>query len=195
VRINNIEVYSDLKGRFYSNYDTVISPIVPVGREFSHWIINGEAKYDLELNINSSYIVDGNVKVTYKLKDKVDDSKIIISKICTDGDEDYIMLLNPYKEDVSLLGYSITDDIGEPGKLIFPARRLKAGHSLKILGESNRETTSTGMIRAGFNLKDGETVALYLRGELVDKVTIPDLKKGNIYVRDMITMKFSEEIK
>lgn len=193
VRINNIEAYSEFNGRFYSRYDTVISAIVPVGKEFSHWIVNDEIVYGTELRVNSSHAAGGDVKVTFKLNDKIDNPRIIISKISSDGDKDYIMIYNPNKEDINLIGYSITDDADEPGKLILPARLLRAGHSLKILGESNREKASTGMIRAGFNLKDGETVSLYLKGELVDEVTIPNLKKGNIYVRDLLTMKFSEE--
>ncbi len=195
VRINNIEAYSEFDGRYYSIYDTVISAIVPAGKEFSHWIVNDQVEEGIELRINSSHIVDKDIEVSFKFKDKVDNPRVIISKICSDGDKDYIMLHNPYKEDVNLLGYSITDDVDEPGKLIFPARQLSGGHSLKILGESTRESKSAGMIRAGFNLRDGETVALYLKGELVDEVTIPDLKKGNVYVRDMLTMKFSEEKK
>ena len=90
------------------------------------------------------------------------------------------------------MGYSITDDKNEPGKLILPARQLKSEGSLRIIGEANQETLARGAIRAGFNLKEGETVALYLKGQLVDKVTIPDLKKGSIYTRDLLTMKFSE---
>lgn len=195
VRINNIEVYSEFDGRYYSRYDTVITAIVPAGKEFSHWIVNNENVNGLELTVNSSHIKDGKVEITFKYKDKAENPKAIISKICSDGDGDYIMLYNPYKEDISLHGYSITDDLNEPGKLILPGRQLRAGHSLKILGERNREATSAGMIRAGFNLKDGETVALYFRGELIDQVEIPDLKKGNIYVRNMVTMKFSEKTK
>ncbi len=195
VRINNLEVYSEFDGRYYSRYDTVITAIVPAGKEFSHWIVNNENVNGLELTVNSSHIKDGKVEITFKYKDKAENPKAIISKICSDGDGDYIMLYNPYKEDISLHGYSITDDLNEPGKLILPGRQLRAGHSLKILGERNREATSAGMIRAGFNLKDGETVALYFRGELIDQVEIPDLKKGNIYVRNMVTMKFSEKTK
>ena len=138
VRINKIEAYSDFEGRYYSGLDTVISAIVPAGKEFSHWIVNDEIEYGLELAINSSYVKDGKVEVTYMYKDKEENPKIIISKICSDGDGDFIMLYNPYKEDVDLQGYSITDDLNEPGKLILPGRQLRAGHSLKILGERNQ---------------------------------------------------------
>ena len=118
--------------------------------------------------------------------------KFIIIEVSSVCDKDYIILNNPYKQDIILLGYSITDDIDEPGKLILPQRQLKSGQSLKILGESNQETPDRGMIRAGFNLRDGETVGLYLKGELLDEVTIPDLRKGSVYVRDLLTMRFSE---
>ncbi|TAH74801.1 MAG: hypothetical protein EWM47_01480 [Anaerolineaceae bacterium] len=193
VRINNIEVFSNFSGSYYPDYDTLITAIVPAGEEFSHWIVNGEIVNDFELAINSSYINDGKVEVACEFKKKAENPKIIISEVCSDGDNDYIILHNPYKDDVSLLGYSITDDRDEPGKLILPMRQLRSGESLTILGESNQEIPTSKMIRAGFNLKDGETVALYLNGELIDEVTIPDLTKGNVYTRDLKTMRFTEE--
>lgn len=195
VRINGINSYSDFTGSYYPDYDTVMTAIVPAGKEFSHWIVNGEIVNDVEIRINSSYIVDNKVEVTYKFKKEVENPKIIITEICSDGDNDYIILHNPYNDSINLLGYSITDDKNEPGKLILPMRQLKSEESLIILGERNTEPTSKGMIRAGFNLKDGETVALYFKGELVEEIRIPDINKGNIYVRDLTTMKFLEKRK
>ena len=49
------------------------------------------------------------------------------------------------------------------------------------------------MVRAGYNLSEGETVVLYKEGEPVDQVTIPNLDKGNLYIRDLKTMRFFEE--
>lgn len=192
VWINNVEVYSEFKGRYFPDIDVVITAIVPAGKEFSHWIVGEDIVYDERLIINESLILDDKVEVVSVLKDKEENPKAVISELCSDGDKDYIILYNPYDEDISLLGYSITDDINEPGKLILPARQLRGGKSLKILGESNQEATDVGMIRAGFNLKDGETVGLYFKGELIDEVKIPDLKDGSVYTRDLLTMKFSE---
>ena len=192
VRINKIETFSEFEGSYFSDYDTVLSAILPAGKELSHWLVNGEAVYDLELRIGSSYIIDEMVDVTYVLKEKAENPRIFITEVYTDGDNDYLVIYNPYKDNVDLMGYSITDDKNEPGKLILPARQLKSEGSLRIIGEANQETLARGAIRAGFNLKEGETVALYLKGQLVDKVTIPDLKKGSIYTRDLLTMKFSE---
>ncbi|NLO08557.1 MAG: hypothetical protein GX129_01640, partial [Clostridiales bacterium] len=42
VRINNVEAYSEFNGRYYPDYDTVITAIVPAGKELSHWIVNGD---------------------------------------------------------------------------------------------------------------------------------------------------------
>ena len=192
VRINNVETYSEFEGRYYPDFDVVIEAIIPAGKELSHWIVDGDIVNDEKLIINESLKFEGKVEVASVLKDKEENPRIFISEICSDGDKDYILLYNPYDEDISLLGYSITDDINEPGKLILPARQLKSKKSLKILGESNKEATTVGMIRAGFNLRDGETVGLYFRGELIDEVKIPDLKDGSIYTRDLLTMKFSE---
>lgn len=194
VRINNVEAYSEFEGRYYPDYDTVITAILPAGKELSHWIVNGDIVKEEELIIKESLIIDNKVEVAFVIKDREENLKAIITEVSSDSDNDYIILYNPYKEDINLLGYSITDDINEPGKLILPARLLRSGKSLKILGEDNKETPTSEMIRAGFNLKDGETVGLYLKGELVDKVTIPDLKKGSVYVRDLLTMRFSEVI-
>lgn len=195
VRINKLEAYSEFDGRYYPDFDTIITAIIPAGKELSHWLVNGDIIYDKELIIDPSLIIDKKVDVVSVLKDKAENPKIIISEICSEGDKDYIILYNPYDVDISMQGYSITDDMDEPGKLILPARLLRSGQSLTILGERNQEPSNEGMIRASFNLKDGETVALYLNGELIDEVTIPDLRRGNIYIRDLLTMKFSEQAK
>ena len=54
------------------------------------------------------------------------------------------------------------------------------------------DTSGDNVIRAGFNLKDGETVALYKNGEIIDEVTIPDLEEGSVYTRDIKNMRFYE---
>lgn len=193
VRINNIEVDSAFEGRFFPDYDTIINAIVPAGMELDYWLVNGEKIYDQELIIDSSKVIKGVVNVTCVFKKKAENPKIIISEICSDGDTDYILLFNPYDVDISMSGYTITDNDNEPGKLALPPKLLKSGKYLKILGESNQEKPVDGAIRAGYNLKDGETVTLYLKGEVVDSVTIPDLEDKSIYVRDMYSLKFYEE--
>lgn len=192
VRINGIETYKSFEGSYYPDYDIVINPIIPAGKELDYWVVNKDAYYDWELIINSSMIIEDEVDVVCVFKEKAENPKLLISELSSYGDQDYIILTNPYEEDIMMTGYSITDDVNEPGKLILPARALKSGESLKILGESNRETPTSDMIRAGYNLKDGETVTLYLEGEIIDEVTIPDLGKGNIYKRDMKTLRFFE---
>ena len=137
-------------------------------------------------------IVDGNVEVVSVFKEKAENPKLIISEISSDGDMDYIILYNPYDEDVSTLGYSVTDNKDKPGKLILPSRIIANGESLKIIGENNMDTSGDNVIRAGFNLKDGETVALYENGEIIDEVTIPDLEDGSVYTRDIKNMRFYE---
>lgn len=193
IRINNIETDSEFSGRFFPDYDTVIKAIIPAGKEMDYWLVNGEKVYDLELIINSSLVMEGNVNVSCVFKEKAENPRIFITELCSDGDRDYILLHNPYDEDIYMMGYSITDNENKPGKLALPTRMLRSGKYFKILGESNQEKISNDVIRAGYNLKDGETVTLYLNGEIVDRVTIPDLEDGSIYVRDMYSLKFYEE--
>ncbi len=193
VRINGIEIYKEFEGKYYPDYDVIIHPIIPAGRELNYWLVNEEIYYDSVLTINSSMIVDGQVEVVCLFKEKAENPKLFIRELCSYSNQDYIILINPYEDDIMMRGYSITDDANKPGKFILPSRILRSGESLKIIGESNREIPSKGMIRAGFNLKDGETVTLYLDGEIVDEVTIPDLEKGSIYRRDMGTLRFFEK--
>lgn len=193
VKINGIETFDIFEGSYYPNINTVISAIIPAGKELDYWLVNGEAVYDSQLIINSVVVIEEKVDVSYVLKEKAENPRLFISELCSDGDEDYIILNNPYEEDIMMTGYSITDDANELGKLILPARPLKSGESLKILGESNTETSDSKMIRAGFNLRDGETITLCLNGELIDEVIIPDLEDGSIYRRDMKTLRFFEE--
>ncbi len=192
VQVNGITAYSEYEGSYYPDYDTVLSAIVPAGEELDYWLVNKEPIYTQELIVNASMVVNKRIEVACVFKKKAENVKIIIREIYSNQDRDYIMLYNPYKEDISMMGYSITDDVNEPGKLILPARTLKSGESIKIIGESNKEESGSGMIRAGFNLGDGETVALYLNGEAVEMVTIPDLKRGSTYLRDLKTNKFYE---
>ncbi|NLJ97326.1 MAG: hypothetical protein GX321_09260 [Clostridiales bacterium] len=193
VRINNIETDSEFTGKFFPDYDTIIRAIIPAGKELDYWLVNDEKIYDPELIINSSLVIEGNVNVTCVFKEKAEHPRIFITEVCSDGDKDYIILYNPYEEDIPMRGYSITDNENEPDKLVLPSKMLRSGKYLKILGESNEEKISNGVIRAGYNLKDGETVTLYLNGEVVDRVTIPDLEDGSKYVRDMYSLKFYEE--
>ena len=64
-------------------------------KEFSHWIVNNENVNGLELTVNSSHIKDGKVEITFKYKDKAENPKAIISKICSDGDGGLYNALQP----------------------------------------------------------------------------------------------------
>jgi hypothetical protein len=191
--INSIQTYSSFEGKFFPDYDTVVSAIIPAGKELDYWLVNGNVIYDTKLIINSSLVVDNNVEVVCVFKEQAENPRAIISEICSEGDKDYIMLFNPYEEDVKLMGYSLTDNRNEPGKLIMPARTIEAGQYLKVTGESNQEAKDPNMIRAGFDLREGETVTLFYMGEAIDEVKIPDLNKGSVYKRDLTNMRFYEE--
>ena len=52
-------------------------------------------------------------------KEKAEDPKLIISELSSAGDKDYIILHNPYSVEVSLAGYSITDDLLKEKNLDF----------------------------------------------------------------------------
>ena len=63
IKINGIKTFEKFEGKYYAKYETVLTPIVPAGEEFSHWVVNGEIVDNAELRINFAYVVDGEVDV------------------------------------------------------------------------------------------------------------------------------------
>ena len=89
--------------------------------------------------------------------------------------------------------YTVSDNISKPEKLILPVQLLAPGDSLKIIGANHTGVgLESGVVKAEFRMKEGETLILYHKKELVDMVKIPELKNGNRYQRDLTTMKFYE---
>jgi len=99
--------------------------------------------------------------------------------------EDWIELHNAGASPVDLVGFTLTDDMSEPGKWAIPAgTSIAAGGFLFIWTDDDAEQTSSNSLHAAFRLSaGGEQVALYTpEGVLVDAVTFgaqtPDVSEG-----------------
>lgn len=191
-KVNSYLSQDTYEGNFYSDYNTVVSAILPAGAELDYWLVNGEKVYEKELIITPERIKDGKSEVTFLLKEEASNPHIILSELTANGDEDYVLLFNPYKEALSLQGYSITDDSNNPFKLPLPNRMLNPGESIRILGETNPKVLDKEEFRAEFSFKAGEVLLLYLDSEMIDEVKIPEQEAGSIYQRDLSTMQFYE---
>jgi len=97
---------------------------------------------------------------------------------------DYVELNNPGTQPADLGGMSLTDDLNQPRKFVFPANtRLAPGGYLLVWCDS--ETNAPGL-HAGFALNNrGEAVGLYSAGggrldSLTFGLQLPDLSLGRI---------------
>ncbi|MDF2541347.1 MAG: hypothetical protein K0S47_1065 [Herbinix sp.] len=68
VMINSYRTNEYFDGSYYSNYNTTITPILPSGKTFEHWLVNGKERKKEELVITSSDILNGEVRVTMAIK-------------------------------------------------------------------------------------------------------------------------------
>ena len=99
------------------------------------------------------------------------------------GYPDYVELHNAGSTDVSLNGYSLSDDLLNPSKYLFPTDATIPAGGYRIVWCDN-ETEAPGL-HAGFGLNaDGDSVWLFHAGKLVDSVEFgpqaPDISIGRI---------------
>ncbi len=79
-----------------------------------------------------------------------------------DGDtSDWIELYNRGSNAVSLLGWTLTDDLGIPGQWTFPDLTLAAGQYLLVFASGKDRVTTTGTNHTSFILGSGEYLGLY----------------------------------
>ena len=68
VKINSILTEKLFDGSYYPDYNTVIRPILPKGKEFGYWLVNGKKYNTKKLVITASMVKDQKVEVICFLK-------------------------------------------------------------------------------------------------------------------------------
>lgn len=93
-----------------------------------------------------------------------------------DGEySDWIELFNTGAEPVSLLGWALTDDEGEPDKWVFPAEELGAGEYLIVFASDKDRTLAGAPLHTNFKLSGGgEYLALIRPGGVVATAYSPE---------------------
>lgn len=195
VRINTIRNEGYFKGTYYSEYPTVISPIVPAGYEFDHWEINGIVSLSEEKTIPLGAAETGKVKVKLFVRAT---GRLSISEIGYSGGEDYIVLTNFGDKPVSTLGYALTDNAALPTRFRLPVMTVEPGESVVIYGKNYDPTVALRQLQLDFNFSVGETVTLLwtdpatMENQTIDEVHLPRLHEGYIYVRNAYENRFYE---
>ena len=195
VQINTLRNEGYFKGTYYSNYPTVITPIIPVGYEFDHWEINGMVSLSEQKTIPYSDAETGKVTVRLFLRAS---GCLSISEIGYTGGEDYIVLTNFGDVPVSTLGYALTDSADIPARFRLPVMTVEPGESIVIYGKNYDPAKALRHMQLDFNFSKGETVVLTwtdpstMQDRTVDEVYLPRLHDGFVYVRDAYEDRFYE---
>ncbi len=192
IKINTVEVTEpEFTGIYLTGCDTVITAIVPEGRAFSYWEINGEIYMEEELLIDEGMLIDGSVYVTLYTEDA--GKGLIISEIKSNGKADYIVLTNISEEEIDTRGYFLMDKESVSHMNYLEKTILGPGERL-LIGCRNYVGEDSFM-NVNFNLKKDEEVILGHSGSgIQEKIAIPGLSMADgVYRKNLITGKWQEE--
>jgi len=192
VQINGITVTEpQFTGRYLTGCATKLKPMLPSGKKFSYWDINGELYSEEELLIDAGMISDGTLNVTLYSQEM--GLGLALSEIKAKGKEDYIILTNLSERAVNTRGYCIMDGEKISHMNYLEEAILEPGESILI--GCKDYNGSDAFMKVNFNIKKDEEVVLYYGGSgIVESVQIPDLgSEQGVYRKDMVTGEWKEE--
>ncbi len=67
-KVNSFTTEGSFSGRYYEDYPTTITAVIPDGKKLDYWLINGEKTEGEELTITAANIKDGKVEISCILK-------------------------------------------------------------------------------------------------------------------------------
>lgn len=195
--VNSLYINDDFTGTYYENYSTILKPVVPPGKEFSHWIVDGKEYESPELVIKGDDVRQAKVNVELHFADPAKPA-LSIYEVSYRGDGDYVILRNNTNETVSTIGYLLTDDSTDLEKYMMPVMYIAPGDSVKIYCKNRNSANVLHTMVTDFALKDGEKLTLsrkdpYTREiKILDSVKLPRIDVGNVYRRNLVSGVFFE---
>lgn len=192
VGINGMTVKEpEFTGSYLSGCGTCLKPVLPAGKEFAYWEINGEPYAEEEIWIDEGMIEDGTVYVV--LYSQESDAGLELSEIRAKGKEDYIVLTNTSDKELNTWGYYLMDKEKASHMNYLKETVLAPGESI-LVGCKNYDGTDAFM-KVNFNLKKGKEVMLAYAGTGVkERVLLPDLgTEQGIYRKNKMTGIWQEE--
>ena len=195
VQVNNYLAQGDFRGTYYTYYPTTISPIVPVGYEFDHWLVNGVRRNAKTLTLEDAFTYTGCVAVEAVLRRA---EGLRVTAIGYDGEDDYVVLTNLGKHEIGAGGYYLTDKDIAPMRYALPDVTVPAGKSIVIYGEDFSREREGGDAIMSFDLAKEETLCLSVLDETGEAVTLdciwlpPKMQDTSSYERDLTSGRFYE---
>lgn len=190
--VNTLKIRdSEFTGTYFPGL-TQISALVPEGREFSYWEINGEIYTEETIAIDKGMITDNAVYIALYTEEKSGNEGLVLSEIRAKGKGDYMILTNVSTEEINTWGYYLMDKTSASHMNYLEETWLAPGESL-LVGCKNC-TGEDSFMNVNFNIKEGKTVMLGSGMGIKERVEIPNLGlKNGVYKKDMLTGEWLEE--
>jgi len=174
---------------YYEGLNVYLSAQIAKGYEFDYWDVGGQKIYDAEISVSDV------TEITLVTKPSAGENPLI-TFVNSQGDDEYVVISNPYSNDLSLAGLYFTDDSSDLKKLQLPNVTLKQGEKFVIFMESytaDKNIECAGSATAGFNIKKGETLVLSNSSNVIlSKVLLPSLANNSRYEYNLISGEWEE---
>ncbi|NLE13441.1 MAG: hypothetical protein GX628_07160 [Clostridiales bacterium] len=193
--IGSFAAKGDLNCSYCADYPVVLTATPGRMETFSHWVINGEDCYEDTVVLSYDMAKNGLI-IAVLITEEIDpEQKLpLIYELSSSGDNDFITLINPYKETIRTVAISVTDDSNLPAKFILPVMSLEPGQTVTILCSNAESASALRRTRANFSLSTGETLSIAYNNEIYDSVTVPDLIPEGIWHLDLDSGRWYEKL-
>ena len=186
--INTLRVEGNFTGAFLSGCPLAIRPLLPDGKVFAGWEVNGSICMQEELLLTAPS--EGGLSVRLLTADS--GGGLSLCALRSGSFSDYILLINTSDQPVSTEGYYLMDKQKVSHMNYLDPAILSPGETL-LIGCKNYQGDDAFMT-VNFNLKKGETLRLgHHTDQIVDCVFLPKMgSEDSVYKKDPLTGIWSE---
>ncbi len=194
-KVNSVKVDAEgFSGAYFTDSKVRISAVVPQGKKFAYWRINGKKYWYPIMEINSEMVHNGKIYVSLYMTDD-EAAGMDIHSVCAKGESDYFVLKNNTFHIIDTKGYYVKDKDKPSHVYYLPQALVEPGASIRINCQNCLEDQIAYFMQVGFSLSEGETLTLgNERGGDLDAVKIPKLGiDGGVYCKDYQTGTWKEK--
>lgn len=182
------------QGTYFTDSKVRITAVIPQGKKFSYWRINGKKYWHQTLEVNQEMIHNKKIYVSLYVADD-EKAGLDLHTVCAKGDNDYFIIKNNTYHLIDTTGYYVKDKDKPSHVYYLPQALMEPGASIRINCQNCPEDQVPYFMKVGFSLSEGEflTLGLETDGDL-DVVEIPSLGiESGVYCKDYRTGKWKEK--
>lgn len=175
-------------GKYFEDYETLVSAELPLGYCLDYWEVNGEKVSDATLRITPKDIVDGKVCVVLHTKKEELTTPLIYE--FSSNQSDFVTLWNPTADAISLEGWLLSD--GKQNFELPSGLSIPAGEYVTLYGNNYQGELPEGAVVFELGFSEGETVTLIHGADTICSVSVPKLHSGFVYRLDLYSGEYRE---